>query len=320
MGKIIGIGNALVDALFQVEGDHVLAGLGLQKGGMQLLDSKRYSEISAATSALPVELRTGGSAGNATLCFAKLGGEAAFIGKLGRDDKATLFSDERRAQGVTPIELFADLPTGVAMTFITPDGQRTFGTHLGAAATMTAAELRQEWFEGYDYFFIEGYLVQNHELIETAVDMAHRAGAKVCLDLASYNIILEDRAFFRHLLSKTDVVFANEEESRAMTGLEPEAALEALAATCETAVVKVGARGAMAMQGAAKAVVPAVAVGRVVDTTAAGDFFAGGFLFALGRGASLSAALEMGARCSGEVIQVIGTKLDEAAWERLRTE
>lgn len=318
MKKILGIGNALVDALYQVKNDAALSELGLQKGGMQLIDSKRYNEICDAVKDLPVEFRTGGSAGNATLCFAKLGKNAAFLGKLGRDSKSELFSHERLQQGITPIEIFDDLPTGVAMTFITPDGQRTFATFLGAAARMTAEELRLEWFEGYSYVFIEGYLVQNHPLIETAVDMAHAAGAKVCLDLASYNIILEDHDFFAHLLTKTDIVFANEEESRAMTGLDPDAALEALAKVCEVAVVKVGARGAMAKRGEEKAVVPAVQVPAVVDTTAAGDFFAGGFLFALASGGSLTDALTLGARCSSEVIQVIGTKLDEAAWERLR--
>lgn len=318
MSTIIGIGNALVDALFLTHDESLINKFGLQKGGMQLIDSVKYSEMAKATEDFPVELRTGGSAGNATLCFAKLGGKAAFVGKLGRDSKGEFFSSERARQGVQPIELFDELPTGVAMTFVTPDGERTFATFLGAAARMTAADLRGEWFAGYDYFFIEGYLVQNHELIETAVNMAHAAGAKVCLDLASYNIIKEDHAFFEHLLTKTDIVFANEEESAAMTGLAPEAALEALAAVCETAVVKVGARGAMAMRGSERVEAPAVLVDHVVDTTAAGDFFAGGFLYALGQGATLAEALTQGARCSSEVIQVVGTKLDEAVWAKLR--
>lgn len=318
MSTIIGIGNALVDALFLTPDESIINRFGLQKGGMQLIDCVKYSEISKATENFSAELRTGGSAGNATLCFAKLGGKAAFVGKLGRDCNGELFSGERARQGVVPIELFDEQPTGVAMTFITPDGERTFATFLGAAANMSADELRAEWFEGYEYFFIEGYLVQNHALIEAAVDMAHAAGAKVCLDLASYNIIKEDHAFFEHLLTKTDIVFANEEESAAMTGLEPEAALDALADVCELAVVKVGSRGAMAKRGAERVSVPAVLVDNVVDTTAAGDFFAGGFLYALGQGATLAEALTQGARCSSEVIQVLGTKLDEAVWDKLR--
>lgn len=319
MGTLIGIGNALVDALYKVENDQVITTLGLLKGGMQLIGNERYAEICEAVKTLPCELRTGGSAGNATLCFAKMGKNAHFVGKLGRDCNSELFLSERERQGVTSINIYDELPTGVAMTFITPDGQRTFGTYLGAAARMTAEDLRPEWFVGHEFFFIEGYLVQNHALIEAAVDMAHAAGVKVCLDLASYNIIMEDHAFFEHLLTKTDIVFANEEESLAMTGLEPEAALDALAEVCEIAVVKIGARGAMARRGNERASVPAVVVPEVVDTTAAGDFFAGGFLFALADGCNLETALRQGAHCSSEVIQVIGTKLDEAAWERLRT-
>lgn len=318
MSTIIGIGNALVDALVLTQDESLINKLGIQKGSMQLIDNVQYEEISKSAADLSAEYRTGGSAGNATLCFSKLGGKAAFVGKLGRDSKGEFFSTERARQGVLPIEIFDNLPTGVAMTFITPDGERTFATFLGAAARMTADELRADWFIGYDYLFIEGYLVQNHALIEAAVDMAHAAGAKVCLDLASYNIIKEDHTFFEHLLTKTDIVFANEEESAAMTGLAPDAALAALAAVCEIAVVKIGARGAMAMRGTECAVVPAVPVERVVDTTAAGDFFAGGFLYALGHGATLTEALTQGARCSSEVIQVIGTKLDESVWEKLR--
>lgn len=313
MCTILGIGNALVDALYKVDNDAVIDALGLPKGGMQLIDNLQYSVMREQLADVPVELATGGSAGNATLCFARLGGKAAFVGKLGRDANGTLFSTERRRQGIEPIELVdASLPTGVAMTFISPDRQRTFGTFLGAAACLKPEDLKAEWFVGREFLFIEGYLVQNHDLIERAVDLAHAAGTKVCLDLASYNIVRADHDFFKYLLTKTDIVFANEEEALAMTGLAPDEALEALASTCTVAVVKIGARGAMAMSGSERVTVPAVPVPAVVDTTAAGDFFAGGFLYALGRGGSLTDALRQGAICSSEVIQVVGTNLPDA--------
>ena len=312
MTTLLGIGNALVDALYKIDNEQTLNRFGLQKGGMQLVDDEQYSSIAETMKSVPVERRTGGSAGNATLCFARLGGNAAFVGKLGQDDNGAFFSAERRRQHITPIELIdASQPTGVAMTLVSPDGQRTFGTFLGAAAGLAPDDLRAEWFEGRQFLFIEGYLVQNHALIERAVDLAHAAGTKVCLDLASYNIVRGDHAFFEHLLTKTDIVFANEEEALAMTGLEPDAALEALAKTCPVAVVKIGARGAMAMSGSEKVTVPAVPVPAVVDTTAAGDFFAGGFLYALASGATLEGALRQGALCSSEVIQVVGTKLPD---------
>lgn len=312
MCTILGIGNALVDMIYKVEDDALIDTLGLPKGGMQLIDSLQYSAIRKTLATRYAETSTGGSAGNATLCFARLGGNAAFVGKMGKDNDGAFFSAERRRQGVEPIELVDDaLPTGVAMTFVSPDGQRTFATFLGAAAYLTADDLRAEWFEGREFLFIEGYLVQNHDLIERAVDLAHAAGTKVCLDLASYNIVHAEHEFFTHLLTKTDIVIANEEESLAMTGLQPEAALEALATVCPIAVVKVGARGAMAMSGSEKSKVPAVPVPAVVDTTAAGDFFAGGFLYALGNGGTLADALQQGALCSSEVIQVVGTQLPD---------
>lgn len=319
MKKILGIGNALVDMLIRIDNDVILRELSLPKGGMTLIDEQTYEAICLRLKNFSVERSTGGSAGNALLAVAGLGGSATFIGKLGRDENGAFYARERKAQGVIPIELFDEhLPTGVAMTFVTPDGQRTFATYLGAAADMTAGELKEEWFAACDYFFIEGYLVQNHELIDTAVDMARKSGCKVCLDLASWNIVEEDRDFFRYLLSKTDMVFANEDEALAMTGEIPELALAALAEHCETAVVKLGSGGATGMTDGMYVHVSAEEVGRVVDTTGAGDFFAGGFLYRHALGADLKTCLREGTRCAGAVIQVLGTKLDALTWQRLR--
>ena len=318
MTDILGIGNALLDALQKVENDGMLEALHLQKGAMQLVDFERYAEVSKIMSAGKCEIRTGGSAGNVTLCAARLGENTFFCGKTGEDDNSCLFRTAMSRNGVAVAPLTNALPMGVASTFITPDGQRTFATYLGAGATLRAEELDETWFKDVRYVFVEGYLVQDHSLIERAIDLAHAAGAEVCLDLASYNIVAAEHDFFTHLLEKTDIVMANEEESRAMTGLSPEDALDAMAKVCRTVVVKVGAEGAMARRGTEKATVPAVKVPQVVDTTAAGDFFAAGFLTALGRGTSLDEALKMGAQCSAEVIQVVGTRLAEDAWKRLK--
>ena len=318
MTDIFCIGNALLDALQRVEGDERLQALHLQKGAMQLIDSEKYAKISHIMNVENCEISTGGSGGNVALCSARLGQKAFFCGKTGEDDKSALFRSVMCRNGVMVAPLSCSLPMGVASTFITPDGQRTFATYLGAGATLHAEELEESWFSGVRYVFVEGYLVQDHSLIERAVDLAHAAGAEVCLDLASYNIVAAEHEFFAHLLKKTDILMANEEESHAMTGLQSEESLEALAQVCPTVVVKVGAKGALGARGAERAKVPAVTVSRVVDTTAAGDFFAAGFLTALGRGTSLSDALLMGAKCSAEVIQVMGTCLCEEAWKRLR--
>lgn len=321
MKKILGIGNALIDVLIRIDNEVILKELNLPKGGMTLIDEATFKTMNRRLKDYEIERRTGGSAGNALLTVASLGGRAAFIGKTGHDDNGDFYAKERASQGVEPIELFHEsLPTGVATTFITPDGERTFATYLGAAATMEAEELQQEWFEGADYFLVEGYLVQNHDLIDTAINMAHRAGAKVCLDLASWNIVEADHDFFTYLLPKIDMVFANEDEARAMTGCTPHDALEALSQSCTTAIVKLGAEGAMAKDGQTYAKIDAVKVENVVDTTGAGDFFAGGFLFRHSQSDALTDCLKMGTVCSAEVIQVLGTKLPEENWQSLKSE
>lgn len=203
MKKVLGIGNALVDVLVQVESELILNELQLPKGSMQLINTERYLKIQKRLESLNKQLTTGGSACNTILAIANLGGQPGLIGKVGHDEMATFFADNCVRHDIKANLLHAEqLPTGVASTFITPDGQRTFGTHLGAAATLTADDIKAEWFEGYDYFYIEGYLVQNHALIRRAVDLAHRAGLQVCIDLASFNIVEEDREFFKELLQK----------------------------------------------------------------------------------------------------------------------
>ena len=317
---VIGIGNALVDALVQVPNDDILTKLELPKGSMQLIDTDRYQKISKIMSQMDVKRSTGGSASNTIVALANLGAAPAFIGKVSDDENGRFFADNCKTLGINAHLLPDELPTGVASTFISADGQRTFGTYLGAAARLTADDMRKEWFEGYDYFYIEGYLVQNHDLIECAVDMAHQAGLKVCLDLASYNIVEGDRDFFEYLLGKTDIVFANEEEARAFTGKEARQALDELAQLCEIAVVKVGKDGAMVRCGEDFAQQAAMDVNQVVDTTAAGDFFAAGFLYAHSLGRDLQACLYAGSTLSGHVIQVVGSKLSNEVWQEIKKE
>ena len=320
MKQVIGIGNALVDALYRVENDAVIDALHLPKGAMTLIDVDSFRNISRRMEGVGVERATGGSACNTVLSLAALGAHPAVIGRLGRDDNGEFFANYFKQKGAHTFVVAsgADEPTGVASTFITPDGQRTFGTFLGAAAGLRASDIREEWFEGYGYLYIEGYLVQNHELIDTAVDLARERGLEVCLDMASYNIVAADREFFAHLLHKTDIVFANEDEARAFTGKEPRQALDDLAAICSTAVVKVGAKGEMARCGDEYAEMPAEPVCNVLDTTAAGDFFAAGFLYALASGRRLEACLKAGGMLAAEVIQVAGTKISDATWQSIR--
>ena len=319
MKKILGIGNALVDVLARMKGDELLSELHLRKGGMELVDEQRGRQIMSAVTALSPQRATGGSAGNAILALARLGENPGFVGKVGRDDTALFFQRNFAEAGVSTFLCETDAPTGVAYTLISPDGERTFGTCLGAAAQMTPTDVTPTCFVGYDLLHIEGYLVQNHTLIEHVAREAKTKGLMLSLDLASPNVVSADLDFFRHLVTNyIDIVFANAEESAAFTGcVSPDEAAEELAQCCSFAVVKLGSRGALVRRGKEVAQVPARKV-PVVDTTGAGDFFAAGFLYALVRDATLADALRCGAFLSEHVIQQVGTHLSAEAWSEIR--
>lgn len=318
MKRILGIGNALVDVLTKVDNEQILSELHLPKGSMQLLSTEAYAEVTRRMQALPTKLTTGGSACNTLLALSHLDAPTGMIGKIGDDENGRFFASYFAQRGISTRLLHDSRATGVASTFITPDGQRTFGTYLGAAARLTADELQQAWFEGYDYFYIEGYLVQNHDLVLRAIELAHAAGCEVCLDLASYNIVEADLDFFRALMPSIDIVFANEQEAQALTGLEARAALDALAATCHIAVVKIGKHGVWACHGTEVAHCQARDVPVVVDTTAAGDYFAAGFMHALAAGEPLATCIARGSLLAGHIIEVVGTELPDATWQQLR--
>lgn len=320
MNKILGIGNALVDALVQLPSDAALEALDLPKGSMQLIDHERYKRFGEVQAHYQPKLTTGGSACNTILAIAHLGGHAGLIGKVGDDDHGRFFARSFKQQGVeTRLLTHATLPTGVASAFITPDGQRTFGTYLGAAGSLGPDDLRPEWFAGNAYLYIEGYLVQNHALISRAIQLAHEAGLRVCIDMASYNVVQADHAFFTEILPQTDIIFANEQEAAAYTGhSDPQANLEALAQLCEIAVVKVGKHGVMVRTGDEQLSCPARDVPRVVDTTAAGDYFSAGFLYAHAAGMNLMECARLGSLLSGHIIEVVGTALSPDVWRDIR--
>lgn len=321
MQKIIGIGNALVDVLVRLESDAQLAQLGLEKGGMQLIDDGHQRILSAQMQQWNPAKATGGSAGNAMLALANLGAHPAFVGRVGDDEMGRFFSDNCDTSGIEARLMKQGGATGVANTFITPDAERTFATYLGVAGQMAPEDIRRELFQGYDILHIEGYLVQDCRLIQRICEVAKQLGMTTSIDLASYNVVSSNRSLLRELVAEyIDIVFANEEESAAFTqGKQPEDALREIAGMARWAVVKVGKHGSLGMYDGRMARVPAKQVD-VVDTTAAGDFFAGGFLYALSQGAGLEQCLRMGSLLSQHIIQIVGTRLPEQTWEEIRNE
>ena len=320
MKKIIGIGNALVDALVTLTNDDLLHTFGLPKGSMTLIGDEEQQRIQECFASLDVQRATGGSAGNTMLALANLGAKPGFIGAVGDDATGEFFSTNCAQCGITPYLTKLPVQSGIAYTFISPGGERTFATYLGAAAMMGPDDLTPEMFAGYDYLYVEGYLVQNHALILRAVELAKEMGLKVCLDLASYNIVAADHTFFTRLVTEyVDVVFANEEEARAFAMAEPDEALQQLHALCEVAVVKLGPAGSSIMRNDEKVFVEAWPVDKVIDTTAAGDFYAAGVMYGLMNDCPLMQCAQVGTILSGHVIQIVGTQLSEETWSQMKS-
>jgi len=320
MEKIIGMGNALVDVLIKLKDNSTLVQLGLPKGSMTLIDNNKLKAINGLLNDLNPTYAAGGSAGNMIRALVELGGKGGFIGKIADDEFGRYFNDSMTSRGGETSMLFCTTqPSGVASTFISTDGERTFATHLGAAAEQKADELKQEMFEGYHYLFIEGYLVQDHELITRAMHLAKEAGLIVCLDMASYNIVSAEKPFFTQLINNyVDVVFANEQEAEAYTGLKASEAIHEIAKQCSIAIVKERKEGTHIRKGTEYIHVDAPDVEEVTDTTGAGDFFAAGFLYGLSMGQSLERCAQIGTLLAGEVIQVVGTELEATTWEKLK--
>ncbi|MBQ6101476.1 MAG: adenosine kinase [Bacteroidales bacterium] len=319
MKKILGIGSALVDILTQIPNEQILNKLNLPKGSMIYVDAQTSVEIGKKLAYLGNQMASGGSAANTMSGLAQLGIEAGFLSKIGKDEVGEFFAKQMTETHVKPLMLKSNTPSGRVQALVTADGERTFATCLGAAAEMCADDIQPELLQGWDIFYVEGYLVANPTMLRKAIETAKAQGMTIAIDLASYNVVEESRDFLLELINNyVDIVFANEKEAFALTGMEPEAALDYIAERCDIAVVKVGAKGAFVKRGNEIVTIPPMKAD-VVDTTGAGDMWAAGFLAGLVKGENLQKCGMMGAIVAKNIIEVMGAKMDEARWEKIHT-
>ncbi len=318
MKKILGIGSALVDILTQLPDEQILNELNLPKGSMTYVNADDIVSIGQRLEQQYGNQRaSGGSAANTMSGLARLGIEAGFLSKIGHDEVGEFFKKQMVETNVKPQLLTTTTPSGRVIAMVTPDGERTFATCLGAAAEMRADDITAELFDGWDILYVEGYLVANPTMLDKALTTAKKAGLKIAIDMASYNVVEESRDYFMRLIDTyVDYVFANEKEAFALTGMEPLKALDFIASRCEIAVVKVGAKGAYIKRGNEMVTVPPMKA-NVIDTNGAGDMWAAGFMAGLVKGESLSKCGLMGTIVASSVIEVLGTKMDAERWERV---
>lgn len=322
MKSILGIGNALTDILAVLPDDSLLSEYHLPKGSMQHVDMETGDKIWAALKPLGVKYVAGGSAANTITCTSILGMPSGFIGKIGDDELGLLFKSDQEQYGVKTTLLKSPHSSGRSMVFVSGgNAERTFAVYLGAALDLVPEDLKPEFFEGYDYFHIEGYLVQNQALARRAVELAHKAGCIISIDMASYNVVESNLAFLHDIVERyVDIVFANETESKAFTKLDdPRKALDQIARMCKVAVVKVGKDGSWIRSGENIHFIEAYPA-QTIDATGAGDTYAAGFLFAHSLGLPLEACGHAGSIIAAKVVEVLGTKIDIPRWKSAKNQ
>ncbi|GGC28248.1 adenosine kinase [Novosphingobium marinum] len=310
---VIAIGNAIVDVMAPCE-DETIERLGMTRGGMTLIDTDQARSLYGEMG--PAREISGGSAANTLAGLAAIGADCAFIGQVAQDQLGEVFAHDIRAAGIAfATEARAgDPPTARCLIFVTPDGQRTMNTFLGASQYLPAEALDLEAIADAALLYLEGYLWDPEEpraAMRKAIAAARDAGRKVAFTLSDAFVIDRHGDDFRKLIANgdIDILFANEVELASLTGKDDfDEGIAALAPQVPVLVVTRSEKGAVAVSGSERASVAAEPVDRVVDTTGAGDLFAAGFLFGHVRGKSLEDCLRMGAICASEIISHYGAR------------
>lgn len=310
---VIAIGNAIVDVMAPCT-DELIEELGMARGGMTLIDEAQAGDLYDAMG--PAKEISGGSAANTLAGLSALGAQCAFVGQVADDQLGTVFAHDIRAVGIdfdTPAR--AGQPsTARCLIFVTPDGQRTMNTFLGASQFLPAAALDEEAIGGAKILYLEGYLWDPEEpraAMRSAIAAAKAAGRKVAFTLSDAFVIARYGDDFSALINDglIDILFANQVELAALTGEDDfEAGVALLAPKLPVLVVTRSEDGAVAIVNGTRAEVAAEPVARVVDTTGAGDLFAAGFLYGYVRGMEPALCLRAGAICAAEIISHYGAR------------
>lgn len=312
---IVGAGAVLVDLLIE-ESDDFVGNLVAKKGGMVLVEKERIDEILKASPS-SAKIVPGGSACNTLVGISALRGKTRMIGKSGRDKMAEVFKSGLETAGVEGVLSTSEKETGRVLSIVTPDAQRTMFTFLGASEQLSPADIKSRCFNDASIVHLEGYLLFNVPVVDAIIKKVHDVQARLCLDLASFQVVEATRNYLQEILrSQVNILIANEDEAKAYTGKDERESLEILSQFAEIAVVKLGKKGALVARGKERIYVRAEEV-NALDTTGAGDLWASGFLYGLNNDYSLENSARLGARVASEVVQVMGAVIPPEGWTRI---
>ena len=309
---IVGIGNAIVDVLTTTD-DSVLERLSLNKGSMTLIDANKAKELYEITTNRIQ--RSGGSVANSLACIAQLGGKTAFIGRVKNDELGEIFTEEISTTGTifkTPTSSVGP-STARCIIFITPDAQRTMCTYLGASVLLEPRDLDFSAVREAKILYLEGYLWDNpaaKDAFIKAAEIAKNAGRKVALSLSdSFCVNRHRESFVKLVRNHIDILFANEDEIKALYKTSSlNAAIEELKKTCDLAAITIGKKGSILISSGKEINIDPFIFGKAIDTTGAGDLYAGGFLKGLADGLKPEISARIGSICAGHIVTQLGSR------------
>ena len=309
---VVGIGNAIVDVLTTID-DSILERLSFEKGSMTLIDEEKAKELYATTTNRIQ--KSGGSVANSLACVAQLGGKAAFIGRVSNDNLGEIFTEEISRTGT----IFKNPPsstgpsTARCLIFVTPDAQRTMCTYLGASVLLEPKDIDLSVVREAKILYLEGYLWDNpaaKNAFIKAAEIAKNAGKKVALSLSDSFCVSRHRESFIELVENyIDILFANKDEIISLYKTSNlTLAIEKLKPKCELAAITIGEHGSILVSNGKEINVDPFILGKAIDTTGAGDLYAGGFLKGLSNGLSPLISARMGSVCAGQIVTELGSR------------
>jgi len=309
---IYAIGNPLMDIHIKTQHENLLA-LNLKKGEMHLIDEDDSTRLLDKVKNNIIKTTPGGSAVNVATAMARLGGVSVFCGAIGYDEHGDSLENSLIKDGIIVNIAKNNKKTGHAITFVTPDSERTFATHLGAALELKKEHIKEEEIIASKILHIEAYQLEDPNLNEVcihAMKIAKENNVKVSIDLSDPALIKRNLEDFKKIIRDyADIVFANEEEAKAFTDLEHEEALHKIKEDIEIAVMKLGEKGSIIEYNGNVYRIEAFKA-NAVDTTGAGDMYAAGFLYGLCKGYDIEKCGKIGSYFGAKIVEQIGARLE----------
>lgn len=325
---VIGLGNTLMDFLIEVDDEH-LAEFDLKKSEMHLIEEEKAKEIlkKIEEKELKIEYSPGGSSANTLKGIAFLGGKAILCGKVGDDEHGEIYVQEAGKLGLATRISKHHKKTGHAITFITPDSERTFSVHLGAALEFAKEDILEEDIKNSKILHLEGYQIEGptKDAVLHAIELAKKHDTLISIDVADPGVVRRNKEFLKELVQNVDIIFLNEQEAKEFTGLEKEEAVKELGKWLDNepgreskiAVLKLGREGSLIYSNNDIIKINAFPA-NAVDTTGAGDCYAAGFLHGYCQNWSLHDSGKLGSLLASKIVENVGVKMSHLDAEELK--